>query len=107
MVTSGFGFILSSLNVRYRDVKYIVPFFTQMLLFLTPVLYPIDRVPGNLKFLIAINPMSGMAEGFRYSLLGGTLSWNLVASSFVGATILFLAGLFCLRRMERTFADVI
>lgn len=107
LATAGFGFILSALNVRYRDVKYALPFFTQTLLFVTPVLYPISRVPVKLRWLLSLNPMSGMVEGFRYSLLGGSLQWSLVIVAFASAIALFVAGLFYIRRMENTFADVI
>jgi lipopolysaccharide transport system permease protein len=107
LATAGLGFILSALNVHYRDVKYAVPFFVQMLLFLTPVLYPIDHVPGKLRFLLSANPMAGMVEGFRYALLGSPVSWHLLASSFAGAIALFVTGLFFIRRMETSFADVI
>jgi lipopolysaccharide transport system permease protein len=107
LATAGFGFILSALNVRYRDIRYALPFFTQMFLFITPVLYPINYVPQKLKFLLSLNPMAGMVEGFRYSILGGPLSWPLVEVSFASAIVLFVAGLFFIRRMETTFADVI
>jgi lipopolysaccharide transport system permease protein len=107
LATAGFGFILSALNVRYRDVKYALPFFTQTLLFVTPVLYPISRVPVRLRWVLSLNPMSGMVEGFRYSLVGGSLPWTLVATSCASAIVLFAAGLFYIRRMENTFADVI
>jgi lipopolysaccharide transport system permease protein len=107
LATAGIGFILSALNVRYRDVKYAVPFFIQTLLFVTPVLYPISRVPVRLRFFVSLNPMSGMVEGFRYALLGGSLSWSVVGLSFTSAIALFVAGLFYIRRMENTFADVI
>lgn len=107
LVTAGFGFILATLNVRYRDVKYAVPFFTQTLMFLTPVLYPISQAPGRMRLLLSINPMAGMVEGFRYTLLGSPVSWTLVATSFAGAVAMFLAGLFFVRRMEISFADVI
>jgi lipopolysaccharide transport system permease protein len=107
MSTTGLGFILSALNVRYRDVKYAVPFFTQMLLFLTPVLYPIEHVPGKLRFLLSLNPIAGMVEGFRYSLLGSPVSWQLMVSSAIGSVVMFVVGLFFIRRMETTFADVI
>jgi homopolymeric O-antigen transport system permease protein len=107
LATAGFGFVLASLNVRYRDIRYALPFFTQMLLFITPVLYPINHVPAKLKFLLSMNPMAGMVEGFRYSILGGSLSWSLVGISFVTATALFVIGVFFIRRMEITFADVI
>jgi lipopolysaccharide transport system permease protein len=107
LVTAGLGFMLSALNVHYRDVKYAVPFFVQMLLFLTPILYPIDHVPGKLRFLLSVNPMAGMVGGFRYALLGSPVSWYLVIGSFAGAIALFIAGLFFIRRMETSFADVI
>jgi lipopolysaccharide transport system permease protein len=107
LVTAGLGFMLSALYVHYRDVKYAVPFFTQMLLFLTPVLYPMEHVPGSLRFLLSVNPMAGMVEGFRFALLGSAVSWTLVTTSFAEALILFAMGIFFLRRLESTFADVI
>jgi len=107
LATTGLGFILASLNVYYRDVKYAVPFFTQMLMFLTPVLYPVEQVPAGFRFIVELNPVAGMVEGFRYSLLGGSTSWSLVATSFVGSLMLFVLGLFFIRRMESSFADVI
>jgi homopolymeric O-antigen transport system permease protein len=107
LATAGFGFILSTLNVRYRDVKYALPFFTQMLLFITPVLYPISHVPGKLRVFLSLNPMAGMVEGCRYALLGSPVSWHLMLTSFIGAIVMFVVGLFFVRRMEISFADVI
>lgn len=107
LVASGLGLFLSALNVQYRDVKYAVPFFTQMLFFVTPVLYPISRVPPKLQFLVSLNPMAGMVEGFRCALLGSRVSWVVVSSSAAEGVLLFLAGLFFFRRLERSFADVI
>lgn len=107
LATAGLGLFLSALNVQYRDVKYVVPFFTQMAFFLTPVLYPANNAPAKLGALLVFNPMSGMVEGFRHALLGSVISWSLVGSSLVVALFLFSAGLFFFRRMERTFADTI
>lgn len=107
LATAGLGLFLSALNVQYRDVKYVVPFFTQMAFFLTPVLYPASHAPAKLGALLLFNPMSGMVEGFRHGLLGSAISWSLVGSSFAFAMLLFVAGLFYFRRMERTFADTI
>jgi homopolymeric O-antigen transport system permease protein len=107
MVTAGLGLGLSALNVHFRDVKYVVPFFTQMAFFLTPVLYPIRSVPEKFKILLSLNPMVGMVEGVRHAILGGPISWNLVTTSMVGASLLFLAGLYLFNRMERSFADII
>jgi lipopolysaccharide transport system permease protein len=104
---AGLGLFLAAVNVQYRDVKYVVPFFTQMLLFLTPVLYPLHYMRGKLKMLLMLNPMSGMVEGFRHALLGSPISWFLVWSSFAESVILFIVGLYFFRRVERTFADVI
>jgi lipopolysaccharide transport system permease protein len=104
---SGMGLILSAWNVRYRDVKYIVPFFTQMAFFLTPVLYPIRSAPHKLGMLLFLNPMAGAVEGFRHALLGTAISWTLVETSAALSFGLLLMGLFVFRRMERTFADTI
>jgi len=107
MVASGMGLMLSALNVRYRDVKYVVPFFTQMALFLTPVLYPLSHIPHKLRAVLLLNPMAGMMEGFRYALLDSPVSWPVIAASLVISILLFVAGLYVFRRMERTFADAI
>lgn len=107
IVTGGIGIILAALNVRFRDVKYVVPFFCQMLFFLTPVLYPASKIPSQYQFLMSLNPMAGVVEGFRYSLLGSPVSWSLMGISLLGCMVVFLAGLFCFARMDRSFADVI
>jgi len=104
---SGAGLILSALNVSFRDVKYAVPFFIQMGLFVSPVIYPLQYVPDRYQLLLGLNPMSGMIVGFRHSLLGGSTDWGLVLASLATSVILFLAGLFIFRRMERRFADII
>ena len=107
LAASGLGMILATMNVRYRDVKYVVPFFMQMMFFVTPVLYPLSLVPEWLRPLLALNPMAGMIEGFRYALLGSPVPVGLMLSSFLGAAAVFVISLYFLRRMERTFADVI
>jgi lipopolysaccharide transport system permease protein len=107
LAASGAGLILSALNVSFRDVKYAVPFFIQMGLFVSPVIYPLQYVPDRYQLLLGLNPMSGMIVGFRHSLLGGSTDWELVLASLATSVILFLAGLFIFRRMERRFADII
>jgi len=107
MATCGIGLILSALNVQYRDVKYVVPFVTQMAFFLTPVLYPASHAPAKLAPLLMLNPMSGVVEGFRHALLGSSISWKLMTVSSVICVFLFIVGVFFFRRMERTFADLI
>ena len=107
LIASGFGLILAALNVQYRDVKYVVPFVTQMALFLTPVIYPVSHFPAQYRFLLALNPMAGMVEMFRYALLGSPVNAYLVWASFGEAIAVFLLALFFFRRLERNFADVI
>ena len=107
LVASGLGLILSALNVHYRDVKYVVPFFVQMAFFLTPVIYPLHNVPQSFKLLLGLNPMAGMEEGFRHVLLGSPVSASLLWTSGVVSVGIFVLGLYVFRRMERTFADLI
>lgn len=107
LAASGLGLILSAMNVHFRDIKYAVPFFIQMGIFVTPVIYPVRYIPPEYHLLLALNPMSGMVTGFRYSLLGSAARWDLIAVSFLVSVVLFVTGLFIFRRMERRFADVI
>lgn len=107
LAASGLGLILSALNVRFRDVKYAVPFFIQMGLFVSPVIYPLHYIPAQYQLLLGLNPMTGMIVGFRNSMLGGPMDWSLVALSAVTSIVLFIAGLFIFRRTERRFADII
>lgn len=104
----GVGMWLTALNVRFRDVRYLVPFLIQIWLFASPVAYWADKVPAKWRLVYAINPMAGVVEGFRWALLG--LPWSIsgmfAVSAAVSATI-FLSGVFFFRRVERGFADVI
>jgi lipopolysaccharide transport system permease protein len=108
-VTSlGVSLWLSALNVQYHDVRYVIPFLTQIWLFSTPIAYPSSLLSGIWKTLYSINPMVGVAEGFRWALLGTNTApgQTLIASSVVSFLIL-LSGALYFRRMEKTFADVI
>lgn len=104
----GVGFWLSALNLEFRDVRYIVPFLSQLWMFLTPVVYPTSLVPPHWQWLYAVNPMVGVVEGFRWALFGTGqgLSPTLVWSSLV-AVGLCLSGAAFFRTRERTFADVV
>ncbi|MEE8481793.1 MAG: ABC transporter permease, partial [Acidiferrobacterales bacterium] len=106
------GLWLSALNVHYRDVRYLIPFLTQFWMLATPIAYlsseVFDRLPENLHWLYALNPMVGVIEGFRYSLLGSELfSSDLIWVSIAVALVLLVSGLFYFRSMERTFADTV
>lgn len=102
------GLWLSALNVRYRDVRYTIPFITQFWFFVSPVAYSSSIVPGFWQWFYALNPMVGVIEGFRWALLGKAAApgSQLVISSAV-VVMLFVSGLYYFRRMERTFADVV
>jgi lipopolysaccharide transport system permease protein len=108
----GFGLWLSALNVRYRDVSYLVPFMVQIWMYATPVVYASTLIPEAYRFLLSLNPMTGVVEGFRWALLGpgassATLSGPLVALSVAIALVVFLTGLVFFRTTERTFADIV
>ncbi len=102
------GTWLSALNVQYRDVRYTIPFLTQIWFFATPIAYPSSLVPERWRALYGLNPMAGVVEGFRWALLGeppGTGSLRLVSTVVV--VVLLAGGLLYFRRMERRFADVV
>jgi lipopolysaccharide transport system permease protein len=103
----GVGLWLSALNVEYRDVQYIVPFLTQLWLFLTPVVYPASLLPAKWQTVYALNPMVGVIQGFRWALFGMPFQAANLAVSVTAAITILVTGLFYFRRMERTFADVV
>ena len=99
---------LSAINVRYRDVRYVVPFAIQMWLFISPVVYPSSQIDEPWRTLSAINPMVGVVEGFRWATLGtGNAPWDLIGISAVSAVAILLAGLAYFDRTERAFADFV
>ncbi|HKH64921.1 MAG TPA: ABC transporter permease [Solirubrobacterales bacterium] len=99
---------LSAINVKFRDVRYIVPFSVQLWLFLTPIVYPTSVLSQPWQTISAINPMVGVVEGFRWALLDtGSAPWDLIGISALSATVLLIAGLAYFDRVERTFADII
>ncbi len=102
------GLWLSALNVQYRDVRYILPFVTQLWFFLTPVAYSTSLIPEQWRAWYGLNPMTGVVVGFRWALLGqssGDTAIIIVSAISVGA--LLLGGLYYFRRMERIFSDVV
>ena len=104
----GVSAALSAINVRYRDVRYVVPFAIQMWLFLTPIAYPSSLLEQPWRTLSAINPMVGVVEGFRWAVLDTpSAPLALIAVSTASAAVLFSAGLAYFDRVERGFADLI
>jgi lipopolysaccharide transport system permease protein len=105
----GVGVLLAALNVEYRDFRYIVPFIIQFGLFVSPIAFSTSNIPETWRTLYALNPMVGVIDGFRWSLLGGhtRLEPNTVVISFAVTVSLLFLGVWYFRRMERSFADVI
>mgnify|MGYP002681188856 FL=1 len=106
----GVALWLSALNVKYRDVGYVLPFLTQFWLFITPVVYPSSQIPEKWRLIYGLNPMTGVVEGFRWALLGihpQPTFFPMLAVSTGMAFLVLLTGIFYFRRMERGFADVV
>jgi lipopolysaccharide transport system permease protein len=102
------GVWLSALNALYRDVQYTLPFLTQVWFFLTPVAYPSSLVPERWRWLYGLNPMAGVVEGFRWSLLdSGASPGPMMLVSIGTIALLLIGGLFGFRRMEKQFADLV
>ena len=102
------GLWLSALNVRYRDVGYIIPFLTQFWMYASPVVYPVSLVPEKWRLLYSLNPMAGVIEGFRWAFLGkGTPDFGVIAVSGGVVMALLLGGIVYFGRTEQTFADIV
>ncbi|MBI4687484.1 MAG: ABC transporter permease [Nitrospirae bacterium] len=109
LVTSlGVSLWLSTMNVQFRDVRYAIPFLTQLWLFATPIAYPSSLLSEPWRTLYGINPMVGVVEGFRWALLGtDTAPGSIIIVSTLVALVLLISGALYFRRMEKTFADVV
>jgi len=108
MLSLGVGLVAASLMVAYRDVAYVLPVVVQLLMFGSPVAYSAARVPEKWQMWYAMNPLSPLLEGFRWSLMGeGGLRWYFAAYSAAMAVAAIVVGAFAFKRMERRFADVI
>lgn len=103
----GVGLWVSALNVLYRDVRHALPFVIQLWMFATPIVYPLSVVPPDWHWVVALNPMAGLVEGFRASVSGAPVTWSVVAISGSLACASLVTGTLYFRRMERSFADVV
>jgi lipopolysaccharide transport system permease protein len=108
LVSVGISMLFAATNVRYRDVKHVIPFLVQLGLFVTPVIYPPEFLPARFRPLLALNPLSGVMEAFRACLLPHrAFDMQIVVSSAVIALLLFTLGVLYFRKAERSFADII
>jgi len=102
------GLWLSALNAQYRDIRYIIPFVTQIWMFATPVLYPSSLVPPKYRLLYGLNPMAGVVDGFRWALLHtASPGWGPLSVSLIAVAVMLVGGLYNFRRLERSFADMV
>lgn len=103
----GVGTFLSSLNVKYRDFQYVIPFMIQFWMFCSPVVYPISLVPERWRWLLSLNPMAGIIDAYRSGFLGKSFDWQNLAISSAVTLALLLIGISYFTKIERKFADII
>jgi lipopolysaccharide transport system permease protein len=106
-VALGVGTLLSALTVAYRDFSHITPFLVQVWMYMTPVIFPVSLVPQRWHWLLYLNPMTGLVEGYRASFLGKPFDVHGLAISFSIAVAIFILGIAHFEKVERRFADII
>lgn len=107
LIPAGTGMLLSSLAIRFRDVKHAMTFVVRMLMYTAPIVYSASSIPDKYRIIYSINPLVGVIEGFRSCLLGTDFSWYYIWPGMVSTLVLFLGGALYFKRMERVFVDVI
>ncbi len=107
IIPAGVGLWLSALAIRYRDVKFAMPFVIRMLIYSAPILYPISAIPEQWRFFYSLNPIVAVVEGYRACLLGTPMPWDFILPGAVVAVLVLVFGAMYFRRMERVFVDVI
>ncbi|MCY7376935.1 MAG: ABC transporter permease [Pyrinomonadaceae bacterium] len=107
LLAISFGTLFSALNVRFRDVKFALPFFLQIWMFLSPIFYPSDILPEKWRVAFALNPLTGILQGFRASMFGGSFDWFSIGAAVVLTFALAGVSFFVFKRMEDDFADLI
>ena len=108
LLAAGTGYWLSSISVKYRDVKFALPFFIQLLMFVSPVIYPTDILSENLQWLLSLNPLTGLLNAHRAVLLGHVpVDYVGLAISAAITLAIFFSGILYLRRTEKYFADLV
>jgi lipopolysaccharide transport system permease protein len=104
----GFGILISSLTTKYRDLRFLVQFGVQLLMYATPVIYPVSSIPERLRLLILANPMTSVVEAFRYAFLGaGSVNGMQLLYSFGFMVVIVLIGIIVFNRVEQTFMDTV
>jgi lipopolysaccharide transport system permease protein len=106
-IALGTSLWLSAVNVQYRDIRYVVPFLIQVWMYASPIVYPLSQVPERYRWIVALNPLAGVIEGYRSAFFGGPLDVASLTLSLSAGVALLASGALYFRRVERTFADVI
>ena len=107
ILPAAIGMWLSALAIRYRDVKFAMPFAIRMLVYSAPIVYSASSIPETYRFIYSLNPIVAVVEGFRACLLGTTIPWTFIWPGVVTAGVLLISGAFYFKRMEWLFVDVI
>jgi len=107
LLAIGFGMWMSALNVKYRDIRYALPFVVQLGLFATPIIYPASMVPEKWRIILFLNPMAGQIEAYRSAFFDKPFDWASLAISTALTIAIFFYSAYSVRRMERSFADII
>ena len=106
-IPAGIGLWLSSLAVRFRDVRYAMSFAIRILMYSAPIVYSASSIPEKYRIIYSLNPIVGVTEGFRASLLGTPMHWQYIWPGIITAVILLISGALYFKRMERIIVDVI
>jgi lipopolysaccharide transport system permease protein len=103
-----FGIIISSLTTKYRDLKFLVSFGIQLMMYASPIVYPLSIVPEKYKWIILANPVTSIIETFKYAMLGvGEFNWLYLGYSLVFTIVLFFIGLIIFHKVEKSFMDTV
>jgi lipopolysaccharide transport system permease protein len=103
----GAGALIGALNAVYRDFRHITQFMIQLWMYLTPVIYSVKVIPERWRWLISLNPMTAVVDGYRAAILGKEMDWSVLAGGVAAMLVLLPVGLVCFRRIERKFADIV
>jgi lipopolysaccharide transport system permease protein len=107
LLAMGVGMWLSALNVKYRDIRFALPFVIQLWLFVSPVIFPSSILPEKWRWVMALNPLTGIIEGYRSSIFGRPINWTALGISAVITLVVLVYASYYFRRMEKTFADIV
>lgn len=107
LLAIGIGMWMSALNVKYRDIRYALPFLIQLGMFATPIIYPASLVPEKWRWLLSLNPLTGIIEGYRSAFFARPFDWFGLAVSAVITFLILVYSAYTFRKMEKTFADIV